>query len=446
MTQLDDGNVPDLTFLKDPSFDQLEAAVAWNHQMWEMTRTRAAGGELHEEEGVTWTFTNGRESEGTILFPRLTPTNADGQLDRIIEFYRSQRPARLVGCWSLEPPQPGDLGVRLLARGFQLGWRPRWMSLNLQEINTDHPRPEGLRFESVEGRVEWEVHDLPYYDGPTATILRAAVVLHPRRVWHFAAFLGDRVVGHSVLYLTTGNLGVAGIYNVGVVPDARNQGIGKAVTIAACMHAAKMGCGYAMLNGTGERMYQQIGFRLIGYGMTWWLNVPRLLADPPGQWKIALTEAVGRGDVDALEQLRKKSDETLDAPLANGMTLIEMAVALGRSSSAEWLVAHGVPLDVLSAWDLGWKDRAANLLADNPGLANKRSGERLMTPLHAAAERGDVELARLLLDANPDLSVKDGSFGGTPISWARHFQRSEIVELIEMKQPGNRGIPSHRIE
>ena len=154
-----------------------------------------------------------------------------------------------------------------------------------------------------------------------------------------------------------------------------------------------MGCQYAMLNGTGERMYQQIGFETMGYGRTWWLNVAQLEANPPTPTIVAFAEAVGRGDIDALEDCEEQIEtKDFDAPLVNGMRPIELAVKLGKISSVEWLGDHGATLDVLSAWDLGWKDRVVALLDNNPELVNRRSGEMQTTPLHIAAERGDAEL------------------------------------------------------
>ena len=428
------------TFLQDSSLDQLEAAVAWNHHTWMTTKARAGGGEIHEENGVTWVFMPGRESEGMILFPRLTEASAADQLDRIIQFYQNLQPAKSIICWSLDPFQPRDLGVRLLARGFQQGWRPCWMWLDFQKMTTDFPQPDGLRIEIVEDATGWDVDNLPYYDAVTEAIRHAAVCTRPQRVWHFAAWLNGKPVAHSVMFLTTGDLGIAGIYDVGVVPEVRNQGIGKAVTIAACLQGQKMGCCHAMLNGTGERMYVQIGFERIGYGMTWWLNVARLGTHPPPSMRIAFAEAIGRGDIVALDRLEKQIEkEDYAAPLTNGMTPMELAVELRKTTSAQWLFDRGAQLDVLSAWDLGWKDRATALLAKNPELVNRRSGEWLMTPLHTAAQRGDVELARLILTANPDLDIKDEENGGTPLGWAHHFQRTDIIELIEKHQADKSG-------
>jgi ankyrin repeat protein len=71
------------------------------------------------------------------------------------------------------------------------------------------------------------------------------------------------------------------------------------------------------------------------------------------------------------------------------------------------------------------------LLAAAPELANQRAGDWQITPLHVAAERGDVELARLVLSARPDLEIQDTQFHSTPLGWARHFGRTEIVALIE---------------
>src|SRR4051812_16956554 len=112
--------------LEAPAPDQLEAAVAENHREWMHLKARAAGGEVREAEGVTWTYA-GTHGEAMVLFPRLTPERAGEQLDDVVEYYRERRPEPLVGCWSLAPPQPPDLEVRLLARGFQPGWQPRWM-------------------------------------------------------------------------------------------------------------------------------------------------------------------------------------------------------------------------------------------------------------------------------------------------------------------------------
>ena len=116
----DDHNA-EAQFLQDASPEQLEEAVALNHHVWMTTKASAGGGEIHEGKGVTWVFTPGRDSEGMILFPRLTEANANSQLDEIIRFYRDYRPEKLVGCWSLFPTRTSDLEIRLLARWLSTG-------------------------------------------------------------------------------------------------------------------------------------------------------------------------------------------------------------------------------------------------------------------------------------------------------------------------------------
>jgi hypothetical protein len=73
---------------------------------------------------------------------------------------------------------------------------------------------------------------------------------------------------------------------------------------------------------------------------------------------------------------------------------------------AEWLVDHGATLDLLPAWDLGWKDRIVYLLNTHPALASQRIGDMQMTPLHVAVDRNDLALAQVLLSAHADLSIK----------------------------------------
>jgi hypothetical protein len=45
--------------------------------------------------------------------------------------------------------------------------------------------------------------------------------------------------------------------------------------------------------------------------------------------------------------------------------------------------------------------------------------------------RDDLELARVVLAADPDLTMRDTGFQSTPMGWAQHLQRREMVTLLE---------------
>jgi GNAT superfamily N-acetyltransferase len=427
-----------LTFLgRDATHAQLERAIAANSREWILRDTRSSGGEVRREDGATWVHSPSKEAQ--VAFPRLSAAKAGETLDALLAYYRERRPPSIL-FWSLLPARPRDLGARLLSRGFDWCWQPRWMWLDLGQIHSDHPRPPELQVGSVDDGGDWDVDDLPYYDRAGAAGHFALTRARPQRVWWFAAWLDGRVVGHTTINLTTGPLGVAGIFNVGVVPAARNQGIGKAVVAAACQQARALGCRHALLNGTGERMYNQIGFQTIGWGQTWYLRGRTLDAPPPTETQVAFIEAVGRGDVAALDRPACRLDAGApDAPLASGLTPLQVAVHTQQPAAAEWLVRHGATLDVLTAWDLGWKERVPALLAARPDLVNRRSGDWGLTPLHEAVQRDDPDLARVLLAARPDLTVQDTQFHSTPLGWARHLRRKSIGEMIEQYQPGESG-------
>jgi ankyrin repeat protein len=57
------------------------------------------------------------------------------------------------------------------------------------------------------------------------------------------------------------------------------------------------------------------------------------------------------------------------------------------------------------------------------------------TALHHAADAGDVDLARTLLELGADPAVRDRRFDGTPLDWARHANRPELVLLLEPLTP-----------
>jgi GNAT superfamily N-acetyltransferase len=363
-----------------------------------------------------------------VAFPTLKPEQAGERLDELLHFYL-RHPPKGAGCWSLDPPQPVELGVRLLARGFQVGWRPHWMALELTRLRTEHPFPKGLDIVRDNTSSLDRVKELPYAQVIIPSERTAEL---PGQWTRFVARWEGKIVAHSVVFLSTGPYGAAGIYHVGVVPRARHLGIGKAVTLAACLYARERGYRYAVLNSTeaGRKTYASLGFETVGDGYTWWLLRDRLLAQPPSPGDIRLAEAVGCGDIAVLQGL-DPSAAMLNRPLTNGMSLMQLAVYGGKQAAGEWLVAAGADCTVLDAWEFGWKDRARRQLQDDPGAVNHAYGEWNKTLLHIAAERDDEELTRLALTAAPDLRLKDKAFQSTPLEWARHFRHAGIIALLE---------------
>ena len=410
--------------LHEASASELEQAAAYNHTELFCLDALASNGEVEKRDGILWTYRD-PDKGSMIAFPSLPEDRAGAQLDEIIEYYL-QYPPNGAGCWSLDPTQPHDLGLMLLARGFQLGWKPCWMALDLEKIKSGYPAPVGLELTPDNTAAILDVKSLPYSDMDILTFQK-----YPERMQHFVARLDGKIVGHSSVLLTTGMYGAAGIYHVGVLPFMRNRGIGKAVVLAACMYAKNLGYRYAVLNATGLRMYEQLGFKKISDGFTWWLNIQKFLAQPPTKNEIFLAEAIGRGDVLSAEQaLKHFNNGHLHAPMTNGMTLMQLAGYFKQQVSAEWLINHDWSMSVLDAWDLGWKDHAASLLAQDHNSVNRQYGELQTTILHIAAERNDFELANLALKFSPDLTIKDKMYHSTPLGWANFFHRKEIIQLI----------------
>lgn len=417
---------------------QLEQAAAFNHLQLFRKEALTLGGSLHNAEGLTWTSGN-TQSPSMVPFPELTNDNAGPHLDELMSFYQ-EHPPKGAGCWSLDPSSPADLGIRLLARGFQPGWRPRWMALDLTHVRTEHPYPKGLTILADNTTSLVNVKNLPY----AQVIIPAEKTIDIPGQWvRFVARLDGKVAGQSVVFLTTGPKGAAGIYHVGVVPNARHKGIGKAVTLSACLYARDKGYRYAVLNstGAGQRTYEQLGFTVTGDGRTWWLITERFLSRPPSPKDVRLGEAIGRGDQAALADFQRQGlsggfgpvrdfQDYLNRPLSNGLTLMQLAVHCGQPLSAEWLAANGAAYTVLDAWDIGWKDRARELLLKDSRSVDWRYGDWDKTLLHFGVERDDEELVKLALSALPDLRLKDNAYQSTALDWARHFGRHNLIELI----------------
>lgn len=69
------------------------------------------------------------------------------------------------------------------------------------------------------------------------------------------------------------------------------------------------------------------------------------------------------------------------------------------------------------------------LLDDNPELANLREA-RSLPGLHLAAQRGQTEIATLLLERGAQLEATCGNIGSTPLKYAVFFAQIDMVKVL----------------
>jgi GNAT superfamily N-acetyltransferase len=240
----------------------VEAAAA-NQTEWFVRTAEAARGLVRRQEGVTWTSAPGG---AVFAFPRLS----EDQLARLLpRFLDDAAGVRGASCWSLLPTEPPGLGEALRSAGFGDGWQAHWMA---RELDTPFAAetPPGVRVAVVDE--EWRATELPYDSAGASEMRPRLAVVAPGRVWHVGAWRHDEAVGHAVVSVSTGLLGVAGIYDMGVAAHERRRGIGRAILATVLELGREVACSYATLNATadGEALYRTVGFRSVGVAQTWW--------------------------------------------------------------------------------------------------------------------------------------------------------------------------------
>jgi ribosomal protein S18 acetylase RimI-like enzyme len=347
-------------------------AAASNHRSWFRRHALATGGRVERAGGVDMVIDGWG---ATVAFPR------SGRVEAAVERIRALG-LRNASCWSLA--RDDALGTRLVARGFGWGWQPHWMALDVDRVAGT---PPGHDVEQRRGPIP---EDVPYGAGDT----------DPPATVHLVVRAGGAVAGHVAVNPWRG---IAGIYSMGVSPPHRRRGIGRALTVAAARVAAERGCTHAILNATdqGAPLYRSVGFESLGRGQTWWYVRGR----PPTAREAALAEAIGFGDVAALDALDPAPAE-LAAPLPGGTSPLRLAVVTDRVGTAAWML-----------------DRA-------PALLRRRFEPWGGTVLHLAVEWGRPRIAALAIDRGADPAARDRSFRSTPREWAGHFGRPELAELV----------------
>ena len=227
------------------------------------------GDDFHEEKDLAWYLT-GIPSHifNGVLKARLQPDTLEKRIEETLERFRSRH---LPMFWWVGPASsPDDLGEHLESHGLTLvdGEGAPGMAVDLALLKNLEP-PKEVKIERVNNkqvlagwvRVFTSVFDIPAEcsDACLEIFDRVGYALDGNS-WNYVGILGDRIVATSAVFLDGG---VAGVYNVATMPEARGKGIGAAMTLAPLLEARERGCRVGILQSSrmGYGVYKRLGFQ-----------------------------------------------------------------------------------------------------------------------------------------------------------------------------------------
>jgi GNAT superfamily N-acetyltransferase len=237
----------------------IEGCKAW--QGW-------PGLELHEEPDMNWTLTKIPFALFNNVFRvRVAPDNIQASIEAVLARVKGRNVPML--WWVGPSTQPADLATHLVARGLLFAGSSVGMAVDLLALNPSLSTPPGLSIEEVDStetfgawcRVMTSVYEFPDFAARAWFDMHFSLGLGRQQPWrHFLARLDGKPVATASLFL---GAGVAGIANVATLPEARQQGIGAAITLAPLREARRLGyrIGTLFATETAKEMYRNLGFR-----------------------------------------------------------------------------------------------------------------------------------------------------------------------------------------
>lgn len=253
--------------LEDFSISSLLAAMEANvHKAW-IRLARGLGATVHDEPQLLWFFSGIPFHLANGMMHARFPS--DGVEEAFEERLKQVTAPRVPLAWLIGPStHPKDLGNYLQERGWMRDDAPG-MVIDLQSLHEQPLLPPHLAIERVHDgetlrtwlRVMTAGSELP--DEILSLLLDIAAKRDFKEVSDVHCYLGKldgKPVATSLLFLGGG---VAGIYDVATLPEARRQGIGSALTVVPLLEARKQGYRIGILQSTpmGLNLYRRLGFR-----------------------------------------------------------------------------------------------------------------------------------------------------------------------------------------
>jgi len=246
--------------LVDPSPEELIAAIEENWRGWLPLFECFDGGRVEHRNGYVRWFSSIRMP----FFNGIWGVPASDDLDAGIDEALAPFDAGAVPLLWIVPP-PGGLDGKLVARGFVVESTPG-MAADIDGLEAREPPPGVTIGEVGEDPRELEAcirvtevaNEMP--DETTPALLRA-IARFPERD-HIRAFVASVNGAPASSAMLLEWAGVAGLYNVGTLPEFRGRGLGTIVSIAALEAGRADGYPIGVLQATamGEPVYRAMGF------------------------------------------------------------------------------------------------------------------------------------------------------------------------------------------
>jgi ankyrin repeat protein len=168
-------------------------------------------------------------------------------------------------------------------------------------------------------------------------------------------------------------------------------------------------------------------------------NALQVLLERTPEDALGLHEAAATGNARRLKTILGQSRTRVNAPNPEGFTPLGLAAFFGHLDALKVLLENGADVNATSPSRFANTALDAAVAGDHPdvvkallaarGNPNVRS-EANFTPLHKAAEHGNLEIVRMLLDSGADpKATRDG--GLKPIDDAREKGHADVVALLK---------------
>ena len=202
----------------------------------------------------------------SVMDANLVPKHTDAAIQSIVSDARVRNVPLL---WWIGPStRPVDLGKRLENNGFKFDETSPGMAVDLEKLSQSTAKPAGFSIQLAQGEAAWRqwstVMELGFGAAASNELSVNAwcslLEQHPQTMLAYTGWLDHQPVAAALLLLAAG---VAGIYCVATIPEARRKGIGSLMTLQPLIQARSMGyrIGVLQASNMGLGVYRSLGFR-----------------------------------------------------------------------------------------------------------------------------------------------------------------------------------------